>query len=88
MITLKNKLLKLFMTGMLVLTSFAFLSCGGNGAGGEDINSKSDIPSSEEVTANLKALGDYDIVVENIIDNMLDCLNDVSKQYQKYLKIK
>ena len=34
MSTFKNKLLKLFMTGMLVLTSFAFLSCGGNGAGG------------------------------------------------------
>ena len=64
MSTFKNKLLKLFMTGMLVLTSFAFLSCGGNGAGGGDNNSKSDIPSAEEVTANLKALGDYDIVVE------------------------
>lgn len=31
MSTFKNKLLKLFMTGMLVLTSFAFLSCGGKG---------------------------------------------------------
>lgn len=64
MSTFKNKLLKLFMAGLLVLTSFAFLSCGGKGAGGEDNNSKSDIPSAEEVTANLKTLGDYDIVVE------------------------
>lgn len=36
MSTLKNKLLKLIMTGMLVFAAFSFVSCGGNEAGGGD----------------------------------------------------
>lgn len=52
------------------------------------MNYKFDFISDENIPMMKLEVINYDSVVENIIDNMLDCLNDVSKQYQKYLKIK
>lgn len=76
MSTFKNKLLKLFMTGMLVLTSFAFLSCGGNGAGGGSgggADGSGGGDGTPQLTAaqkaKLKALNGYEITFEyNISD--------------------
>lgn len=77
MITLKNKLLKLIMTGLLVLTTVAFISCGetpadddNSGENTEETNTENDsgeIITAEESTNKLKALGDYDIVAEVVI---------------------
>ena len=79
MITLKNKLLKLIMTGLLVLTTVAFISCGGtpadddNSGENEEENNiekeSGEILTAEESTNKLKALGDYDIVAEAVIIN-------------------
>lgn len=75
--TLKSKLIKLIMTGLLVLTAFAFIACGGNqnpenesgsdsgsGSGSDNVNEKDGILTAEQSAAKLKAIGDYDIVVE------------------------
>ena len=64
--TLKSKLIKLIMTGLLVLTAFAFIACGGNGGGDDDDSGSGsgEILTAEESAAKLKAKGDYDIVVD------------------------
>ena len=68
MTTFKNKLLKLIMTGMLVLAAFAFISCGGDApednGGSDDGSGTGEILTAEQSAAKLKALDAYDIVVE------------------------
>lgn len=68
MTTFKNKLLKLIMTGMLVLAAFAFISCGGDApednGGSDDGSGTGEILTAEQSAAELKKLGAYDIVVE------------------------
>ena len=68
MTTFKNKLLKLIMTGMLVLAAFAFISCGGDApednGGSDDGSGTGEILTAEQSASKLKALGAYDIVVE------------------------
>ena len=65
MTTLKSKLMKLLMLGLLVLTAFAFIACGDKGGDDDDSGSGSgEILTAEESAAKLKAIGDYDIVVD------------------------
>ena len=65
MTTLKTKLMKLLMIGLLVLTAFAFIACGDKGGDDDDSGSGSgEILTAEESAAKLKAIGDYDIVVD------------------------
>ena len=66
MATLKSKLLKLFMIGLLLLTAFAFIACGDKGGDDDDDSGSGsgEILTAEESAAKLKALGDYDIVVD------------------------
>ena len=69
MTTLKSKLMKLLMIGLLVLTAFAFIACGGNGDPEDEdpakigFNSGSSTPQTEEeISAKLAEIGDYRIV--------------------------
>ena len=68
MTTFKNKLLKLIMTGMLVLAAFAFISCGGDApednGGSDDGSGTGAVISAEEAAAKLNQIGDYVIVSE------------------------
>ena len=70
MTTFKNKLLKLIMTGMLVLAAFAFISCGGDAPEDNDDSDggsgtgTGEILTAEQSAAELKKLDAYDIVVE------------------------
>lgn len=75
--TLKSKLIKLIMTGLLVLTAFAFISCGGNQAPEDNSENNSENNSEDDVEtvsgtesigktqaqaeAEIEALGDYEI---------------------------
>ena len=67
----KSKIAKFLALATLLLATFSFIACGGNGAGGGDDAGGGNsgnaaaggIPSSEQVSAKLKTL-DYDIVVE------------------------
>lgn len=68
MLKQKNKLKKLIFIGMLFFAAFAYISCGGNGAGDDDNSGGSNNSSSgssyeplseEDVIAELNDLGDY-----------------------------
>jgi hypothetical protein len=71
--TLKSKLIKLLMIGLLVLTAFAFIACGGNQApeDNSENNSEDDVETvsgtdsigktQAEAEAAIEALGDYEI---------------------------
>lgn len=71
--TLKSKLIKLIMTGLLVLTAFAFISCGENQApeDNSENNSEDDVETvngtasigktQAQAEAAIEALGDYEI---------------------------
>ena len=71
--TLKSKLIKLIMTGLLVLTAFAFIACGGNQApeDNSENNSEDDVETVSGTAsigktqalaeAAIEALGDYEI---------------------------
>ena len=71
--TLKSKLIKLIMTGLLVLTAFAFIACGGNQApeDNSENNSEDDVETvsgtasigktQAQADAAIEALGDYEI---------------------------
>ena len=66
--TLKSKLIKLIMTGLLVLTTFAFVSCGenpdpenGSEPGSETGGGTGSIMTEEQISGKLANLGAYRI---------------------------
>ena len=54
----------------------------------EKLGYKFSFESEEEIPMMKLKLNEYDKVCETILDNMIDCLKDVEKQYHKFLKIK
>ena len=71
----KSKIAKFLALATLLLATFSFIACGGNGAGGGDdagdgsgsgsgSGAGSGILSEEEAYAKLKAIGDYEIIAE------------------------
>ena len=54
----------------------------------EKINSKFEFKSDEQIPMMKVKLENYTEIDEKILDNLIDCLKDVSNQYSKYLKIK
>ena len=44
--------------------------------------------SDENIPMMKVTINNYTDIDETILDNLIDCLKDVSRQYPKYLKIK
>ena len=44
--------------------------------------------SDENIPMMKVTINNYNDIDEKILDNLIDCLKDVSRQYPKYLKIK
>lgn len=44
--------------------------------------------SDENIPMMKVTINNYNDIDETILDNLIDCLKDVSRQYPKYLKIK
>ena len=53
----------------------------------ERLGSKFNFESDEELPMMKVEIKNYSDIEETILDNLIDCLKDVSRQYQKYLKI-
>lgn len=53
----------------------------------ERLGSKFNFESDEELPMMKVEIKNYSDIEETILDNLIDCLKDVSGQYQKYLKI-
>ena len=54
----------------------------------EKLNSKFEFNSDENIPMMNVKIENYNEIDEKILDNLIDCLKDVSNQYSKYLKIK
>lgn len=54
----------------------------------EKLNSNMKIKSDEKIPMMEVEIKNYNNIEEIILDNLIDCLKDVSNQYSKYLKIK
>lgn len=54
----------------------------------EKFNSNFDFDSDEKIPMMKLNVNNYNDVEEKVLDNLVDCLKDVSTQYNKYLKIK
>ena len=54
----------------------------------EKFNSNMKYESDEFIPMMKVTINNYTDIDEKILDNLIDCLKDVSKQYPKYLKIK
>ena len=52
------------------------------------LDSKFEFKSDEKIPMMNVKLENYTEIDEKILDNLIDCLKDVSSQYSKYLKIK
>lgn len=52
------------------------------------LNCKFDYESDENIPMMKVKINNYNDIEENILDNLIDCLKDVSRQYSKFLKIK
>lgn len=47
-----------------------------------------DCASDEDIPMMRVTINDYNDIEEVILDNLIDCLKDISNQYSKFLKIK
>ena len=54
----------------------------------EKFNSNMKYESDENIPMMKVTINNYTDIDEKILDNLIDCLKDVSRQYPKYLKIK
>lgn len=54
----------------------------------EKIDSKFEYESDENIPMMKVTINNYTDIDEKILDNLIECLSDVSSQYPKYLKIK
>lgn len=54
----------------------------------EKINSNFNFKSDENIPMMKVTINNYTDIDEKILDNLIECLSDVSNQYPKYLKIK
>ena len=54
----------------------------------EKFNSNMKYESDESIPMMKVTINNYNDIDEKILDNLIDCLKDVSRQYPKYLKIK
>lgn len=52
------------------------------------LNSNMIYDSDEEIPMMKVAINNYTDIDEKILDNLIECLEDVANQYPKYLKIK
>jgi len=52
------------------------------------LNSNMNLITDESIPMMKVTINNYTDIEETILDNLIDCLKDVSKQYPKYLKIK
>ena len=54
----------------------------------DKLNSKMNLITDESIPMMKVTINNYNDIEETILDNLIDCLKDVSSQYPKYLKIK
>lgn len=54
----------------------------------ERLKTDFDFSSDEKIPMMKLNVNNYNEVEEKVLDNLVDCLNDVSTSYKKYLKIK
>ena len=54
----------------------------------DKLKSNMDLITDESIPMMKVTINNYNDIEETILDNLIDCLKDVSRQYPKYLKIK
>lgn len=54
----------------------------------DKFNSNMKYESDENIPMMKVTINNYNDIDETVLDNLIDCLKDVSRQYPKYLKIK
>ena len=54
----------------------------------DKLKSYMDLITDESIPMMKDTINNYNDIDETILDNLIDCLKDVSRQYPKYLKIK
>lgn len=54
----------------------------------DKLNSKMNLITDESIPMMKVTINNFNDIEEKVLDNLIDCLKDVSKQYPKYLKIK